>query len=81
MHSYIDGFVELVGWREWNGNFALITLCKVYQYNNTRPGSNTTNRITWPGYQVINSTHDAANFTVTSLVLEDDWIWKTGLIS
>ena len=77
MESYIDGFVEPVGWREWNGDFALSTLYYA-EYNNTGPGSNTTNRVTWPGYHVINST-DAANFTVTGLFLEDDWIWKTGV--
>ncbi|XP_020868832.1 probable pectinesterase/pectinesterase inhibitor 7 [Arabidopsis lyrata subsp. lyrata] len=77
MQSYIDGFVEPVGWREWNGDFALSTLYYA-EYNNTGPGSNTTNRVTWPGYHVINST-DAANFTVTGLFIEDDWIWKTGV--
>ncbi|KAL0697239.1 hypothetical protein Bca4012_053361 [Brassica carinata] len=77
MQSYIDGFVEPVGWREWNGDFALSTLYYA-EYNNTGPGSNTTTRVTWPGYHVINST-DAANFTVTGLFLEDDWIWKTGV--
>ncbi|KAL9304810.1 putative pectinesterase/pectinesterase inhibitor 7 [Arabidopsis thaliana] len=77
MQSYIDGFVEPVGWREWNGDFALSTLYYA-EYNNTGPGSNTTNRVTWPGYHVINST-DAANFTVTGLFIEADWIWKTGV--
>ncbi|CDY65861.1 BnaCnng48920D [Brassica napus] len=77
MQSYIDGFVEPVGWREWNGDFALSTLYYA-EYNNTGPGSNTTTRVTWPGYHVANST-DAANFTVTGLFLEDDWIWKTGV--
>ncbi|CAH8283650.1 unnamed protein product [Eruca vesicaria subsp. sativa] len=68
MQSYID---------EWNGDFALSTLYYA-EYNNTGAGSNTTARVTWPGYRVINST-DAANFTVTGLFLEDDWIWKTGV--
>ncbi|VVA89756.1 unnamed protein product [Arabis nemorensis] len=77
MQSYIDGFVEPVGWRGWNGDFALSTLYYA-EYNNTGPGSNTTNRVTWPGYHVINST-DAANFTITGLFLEHDWIWKTGV--
>ncbi|KAG7595607.1 Pectinesterase inhibitor domain [Arabidopsis suecica] len=77
MQSYIDGFVEPVGWREWNVDFALSTLYYA-EYNNTGPGSNTTNRVAWPGYHVINST-DAANFTVTGLFIKDDWIWNTGV--
>ncbi|XP_010556727.1 PREDICTED: probable pectinesterase/pectinesterase inhibitor 7 [Tarenaya hassleriana] len=77
MQSYIDGFVEPVGWREWNGDFALSTLYYA-EYNNTGPGSNTTNRVNWPGYHVINST-DAANFTVSSFLLGDDWILQSGV--
>ncbi|XP_048441494.1 probable pectinesterase/pectinesterase inhibitor 7 [Pyrus x bretschneideri] len=77
MQSYIDSLVEPVGWRAWDGDFALSTLYYA-EYNNTGPGSNTTNRVTWPGYHVINST-DAANFTVTNFLLGDDWLPQTGV--
>ncbi|KAM1058205.1 hypothetical protein EV2_032303 [Malus domestica] len=77
MQSYIDSLVESVGWRAWDGDFALSTLYYA-EYNNTGPGSNTTNRVTWPGYHVINST-DAANFTVTNFLLGDDWLPQTGV--
>ncbi|XP_010522800.1 PREDICTED: probable pectinesterase/pectinesterase inhibitor 7 [Tarenaya hassleriana] len=77
MQSYIDGVVEPIGWREWNGDFALSTLYYA-EYNNTGPGSNTINRVNWTGYHVINST-DAANFTVSSFLLGDDWILQSGV--
>ncbi|CAN6558688.1 unnamed protein product [Malus baccata var. baccata] len=77
MQSYIDSVVDPVGWQEWNGDFALTTLYYA-EYNNTGPGSNTTDRVTWSGYHVINST-DAANFTVANFLLGDDWLPQTGV--
>ncbi|KFK30820.1 pectinesterase family protein [Arabis alpina] len=77
MQSYIDGFVEPVGWREWNGDFALSTLYYA-EYNNTGSGSNTTDRVVWPGYHVMNST-DASNFTVSIFLFGDEWMVQSGV--
>ncbi|CDY65637.1 BnaAnng20820D [Brassica napus] len=77
MQSYLDGFIEPVGWREWNGDFALSTLYYA-EYNNTGPGSSTTNRVVWPGYHVINST-DANNFTVSNFLFGDEWMVQSGV--
>ncbi|CAL9023966.1 unnamed protein product [Prunus brigantina] len=77
MQSYIDSVVDPAGWRAWDGDFALSTLYYA-EYNNTGPGSNTTSRVTWTGYHVINAT-DAANFTVTNFLLGDDWLPQTGV--
>ncbi|CAN6803411.1 unnamed protein product [Brassica oleracea var. botrytis] len=77
MQSYMDGFIEPVGWREWNGDFALSTLYYA-EYNNTGPGSSTTNRVVWPGYHVINST-DANNFTVSNFLFGDEWMVRSGV--
>ncbi|KAL8101005.1 putative pectinesterase/pectinesterase inhibitor 7 [Apium graveolens] len=76
MQSYIDTLVNSVGWREWSGDFALSTLYYA-EYSNNGPGSNTTSRVTWPGYHMINAT-DAGNFTVSSFLLGDDWLPQTG---
>ncbi|PQQ01197.1 putative pectinesterase/pectinesterase inhibitor 7 [Prunus yedoensis var. nudiflora] len=72
-----EAVVDPAGWRAWDGEFALSTLYYA-EYNNTGPGSNTTSRVTWPGYHVINAT-DAANFTVTNFLLGDDWLPQTGV--
>ncbi|KAG7614867.1 putative pectinesterase/pectinesterase inhibitor 41 [Arabidopsis thaliana] len=77
MQSYIDEVVEPVGWREWNGDFALSTLYYA-EYNNTGSGSSTTDRVVWPGYHVINST-DANNFTVENFLLGDGWMVQSGV--
>ncbi|KAI6694681.1 hypothetical protein NL676_022391 [Syzygium grande] len=77
MQSFIDSLINPAGWQIWDGEFALSTLYYA-EYNNTGLGSNTTNRVTWPGYHKINAT-DAANFTVSSFLLGDDWLPQTGV--
>ncbi|KAJ1402379.1 Pectinesterase, catalytic [Sesbania bispinosa] len=77
MQSFMDSFINPAGWHEWSGDFALSTLYYA-EYANTGPGSDTTNRVTWPGYHVINAT-DAANFTVSNLLSGDNWLPQTGV--
>ncbi|KAL8167720.1 hypothetical protein V2J09_009219 [Rumex salicifolius] len=77
LQSHIDAFINPVGWRDWNGTFALDTLY-YGEFNNTGPGSNITNRVTWPGFHVMNAT-DAANFIASSFLLADDWLSSTGV--
>ncbi|KAG5598263.1 hypothetical protein H5410_029633 [Solanum commersonii] len=72
--SFIDGFVNPLGWREWSGDFALNTSYYA-EFNITGPGSNTSGRVTWPGFHVI----DAANFTASSFLLGDNWLPQTGV--
>ncbi|KAK2649522.1 hypothetical protein Ddye_017011 [Dipteronia dyeriana] len=78
MQSFMDTLVNPAGWHIWSGDFALSTLYYA-EYNNTGPGSNTTNRVTWPGYHVINIATDAAVFTVSSFVTGDTWLPQTGV--
>ncbi|KAK7277769.1 hypothetical protein RJT34_22786 [Clitoria ternatea] len=77
MQSFIDSFINPAGWHEWSGNFALSTLYYA-EYVNRGPGSDTTNRVTWSGYHVIDAT-DAANFTVSNFLSGDNWIPPTGV--
>ncbi|PON66303.1 Pectinesterase, Tyr active site [Trema orientale] len=77
MQSYIDSVVDAAGWREWNGDFALSTLY-YGEHDNRGPGSETANRVTWPGYHVINAT-DAESFTLSSFLLADNWLPQTGV--
>ena len=77
MQNFMDSLINPAGWMAWNGDFALSTLYYA-EYNNTGPGSNTTKRVTWPAYRVINAT-DAANFTVANFLLGDDWLPQTGV--
>ncbi|KAI4301435.1 hypothetical protein L6164_034714 [Bauhinia variegata] len=77
MQTFIDGVVDAAGWRAWDGDFALSTLYYA-EFDNNGPGSDTSKRVTWPGYHLINAT-DASNFTVSNFLLGDDWLPKTGV--
>ncbi|PIA52276.1 hypothetical protein AQUCO_01000268v1 [Aquilegia coerulea] len=77
MQSFMDSLIVPLGWDIWSGDFALATLYYA-EYNNTGPGSDTTNRVTWPGYHVIDG-ETAANFTVSNLIAGDAWLPYTGV--
>jgi pectinesterase len=77
LQCFMDSLIDPSGWREWSGDFALSTLYYA-EYNNTGPGSNTSSRVTWQGYHVINAT-DAANFTVSNFLDGDSWLPQTGV--
>ncbi|CAN6584167.1 unnamed protein product [Malus baccata var. baccata] len=77
MQTFMGSLIDPAGWLAWSGDFALSTLYYA-EYNNTGPGSSTTNRVTWPGYHVINATV-AANFTVSNFLLGDNWLPDTGV--
>ncbi|XP_047164243.1 probable pectinesterase/pectinesterase inhibitor 7 [Vigna umbellata] len=77
MQSFMDSFINPAGWHEWSGDFESSSLY-YEEYNNTGPASNTSNRVTWPGYHVINAT-DASNFTVSNFLAGDNWIPQTGV--
>ncbi|KAL1802262.1 hypothetical protein ACET3Z_030909 [Daucus carota] len=77
MESFLDSLIDPAGWSIWDGDFALSTLY-YGEYNNRGPGSDTSNRVTWPGYHVINAT-DAGNFTVSNFLGGDSWLPKTGV--
>ncbi|KQK04129.1 pectinesterase [Brachypodium distachyon] len=78
MQSAVAGLVEPAGWMPWDGDFALSTLYYA-EYDNSGPGSDTSRRVNWPGYHVLNSTADAGNFTVANMVLGDFWLPQTGV--
>jgi pectinesterase len=77
MQTFMDSLIAPAGWHEWSGDFALGTL-HYAEYNNMGPGSNTANRVNWPGYHIISAT-DAANFTVSSFLDGNGWLPQTSV--
>lgn len=77
MQSYMGGFINPAGWLEWNGNFALNTSYYA-EFGNTGPGSNTSERVSWPCYHIITAAQ-AANFTVANFLVGDSWLPDTGV--
>nr|KYP74237.1 putative pectinesterase/pectinesterase inhibitor 40 [Cajanus cajan] len=78
LKSYMEDLIEPAGWLEWNDTFALDTLY-YGEYMNRGPGSNTSGRVTWPGYRVINSSTEASQFTVGEFIQGNDWLNSTGI--
>ncbi|EES19395.1 pectinesterase [Sorghum bicolor] len=78
MESYVGGLVDPSGWMPWSGDFALDTLYYA-EYNNSGPGADTSRRVAWPGFHVLGDITDAGNFTVTSMVLGENWLPQTGV--
>lgn len=76
LQSNIGDLVEPVGWLEWDGDFALSTLY-YGEYSNRGPGSNTSSRVTWPGYRVITNRTEASQFTVGNFLQGGDWLNST----
>ncbi|XP_071689856.1 probable pectinesterase/pectinesterase inhibitor 7 [Rutidosis leptorrhynchoides] len=77
MKTYMDTLIDGAGWREWSGDFALNTSYYA-EFNNSGPGSDTTRRVTWSGFHIINAT-DAVNFTTASFVMGDEFLPQTGV--
>ncbi|KAL1813140.1 hypothetical protein ACET3Z_023205 [Daucus carota] len=77
MDSFMDSLIHPAGWIAWSGDFALNTSYYA-EFNNSGPGSNTSNRVTWEGFHIINAT-DAVNFTVSNLISGASWLPSTGV--
>ncbi|KAL8054755.1 hypothetical protein ABFS82_04G013000 [Erythranthe guttata] len=77
MFSNMEAVVDPKGWLEWDGDFALNT-SYYREYKNRGPGSNTTARVTWTGYAVLNSSTEASQFTVANFIQGNQWLPATG---
>ncbi|MED6145279.1 hypothetical protein PIB30_023519 [Stylosanthes scabra] len=78
LRSYMEDLIDPKGWLEWNETFALDTLY-YGEYMNRGPGSNTSGRVNWPGYRVINSSNEASQFTVGQFIQGSEWLNNTGI--
>jgi len=77
MQSYIGELIQSVGWLEWNGTDGLDTLF-YGEFNNFGPGSDTSKRVQWNGYNILSPTQ-AWNFTVYNFTLGNTWLPDTDI--
>ncbi|KAL0008266.1 hypothetical protein SO802_009768 [Lithocarpus litseifolius] len=77
MQSYIGSVIDPVGWLEWNGTVGLDTLY-YGEFKNYGPGANTSMRVHWPGYSLMNATQ-ALNFTVYNFTMGHTWLPNTDI--
>ncbi|KAG9459449.1 hypothetical protein H6P81_003957 [Aristolochia fimbriata] len=78
MSSFIDDFVDPVGWLGWNGKEKLPTLY-YGEYMNNGPRTNTRNRVYWPGYHVMTKS-EADKFQVEPFIQGSEWLPSTEVI-
>ncbi|KAH7536800.1 probable pectinesterase/pectinesterase inhibitor 47 [Ziziphus jujuba] len=77
MQSYIGDLITPDGWLEWNGTVGLDTLY-YGEFENYGPGSNTSMRVKWGGYNLMNVTQ-ALNFTLYNFTLAETWLPQTDI--
>lgn len=78
MQTHMDSLVDPVGWLKMRKNSTLDTLYYA-EYNNKGPGSNTTNRVKWPGYHIFNKSKEVEQFTVKNFLDGLSWLPSTNV--
>ncbi|KAK4788437.1 hypothetical protein SAY86_019756 [Trapa natans] len=74
MQSFLDALIDPKGWMEWVQNVTPPKTIFYGEYQNTGPGSNTTGRVTWPGYKPALTLAEAGGFTVNSFIQGSTWL-------
>ncbi|KAI3930183.1 hypothetical protein MKW92_029349 [Papaver armeniacum] len=78
MKCYMGDLIRPEGWLEWNATFALDTLFFA-EYMNYGPGAGLGKRVNWPGYQIMNDSSQAINYTVARFIDGNSWLPSTGV--
>lgn len=77
-NTYLDGLIDPRGWSTWD-EYSSVDSVEYIEYMNSGPGSDTSNRITWPGYRK-NCTEDVAGkFTLREFLHGADY-WLISLV-
>ena len=78
IQSFMDSLINFEGWHTWNDTDFAINTLYYGEYDNNGPGSDTSNRVTWPGYHVMNR-DEANDFNVSYFIQGDEWLPATGV--
>ncbi|TKY47990.1 pectinesterase 30 [Spatholobus suberectus] len=77
LQSYIDSIVVPQGWEPMPHQPT--DKVTYIEFDNVGPGSNTSDRVDWPGVTVLRHPTQAAPFTASYLLDADSWIPSTGV--
>ncbi|KAM4115888.1 hypothetical protein ACJW30_02G007800 [Castanea mollissima] len=76
IQSFMDSLINPLGWHTWNETDFAIDTVYYGEYGNMGSGSDTSSRVTWPGYHVMNE-DEANQFTVCNFIQGDEWLPAT----
>ncbi|OWM68387.1 pectinesterase 3-like [Punica granatum] len=79
MQSSLGSFINPKGWTEWVRNVIPPSTIFYGEYLNTGPGSDTSGRVTWPGYKPALTSALAGSFTVNSFIDGSTWLPQLSL--
>ncbi|KAL9231543.1 hypothetical protein vseg_006762 [Gypsophila vaccaria] len=77
MESFLDSIVNASGWEEWPSTRE--TYANYLEFRNWGPGADTSGRVHWPGFKVVEDESQALPYTVSQLIQGDEWILRTGV--
>ena len=77
MQSFLDAFIDPIGWMDWDNRSALGTIDYV-EFDNRGPGADTSRRVSWGGFGVPNNPLDVAQFIVQQFIDGASWLPSTG---
>ncbi|XP_050945484.1 probable pectinesterase/pectinesterase inhibitor 39 [Cucumis melo] len=75
--SFLDSVVQPKGWLEWPG--VPENVLYYAEYNNSGGGANTSQRVNWPGYHVLDNAREVATFSVEMFINGTQWLPQTGI--
>ncbi|XP_073314506.1 pectinesterase-like [Primulina huaijiensis] len=78
MFAKMESVVDPAGWLRWDQNSS-VSLLYYGEYQNRGPGSNTSARVTWPGYHIITNATEAAQFAPENFIQATQWLPATGI--
>lgn len=71
MQTFLDAIVSPSGWEKWNDSVPVPNTVFYGEFENRGPGANTTGRVQWPAFHVINASV-AAGYTVRNFIQGDE---------
>lgn len=76
MQSFLGDVVEPVGWLQWNTINSSLSSLYYAEFRNRGPGAETTKRVNWEGFRVMNF-NEARKFSVRNFIQGETWIPAT----
>ncbi|XP_021774344.1 pectinesterase-like [Chenopodium quinoa] len=75
MESFLDRLISPSGWEEWPNTTDSNAI--YLEYRNLGPGADTSRRVKWSGFKVVEDASEALPYTASQLIQGNEWIPAT----